>query len=125
MNIFLLVAAILGLSSVVLGSFGEHGLRPKLDEELYRNFMTALRYHQNYSIILLILALAQYLDLGQSLLSKLAIAFWIFLFATVTFSAAVYIYVLTGSKAVSFLAPVGGISLMLSWLFLIYIAIAK
>ena len=79
MNIQLLIAAIIGLSSVFIGSFAEHSLRETVDSEMIRKFMTGVRYHQNYSIILLILSLLNYLNLPVDLISKFNIAFWIFI----------------------------------------------
>jgi uncharacterized membrane protein YgdD (TMEM256/DUF423 family) len=125
MNIKLLITALIGLSSVLLGSFAEHSLRETISDEMIRKFMTGIRYHQNYSIILLFLSCLQYMNLPAKLLSKFNIAYWIFLFATVTFSGSVYLFVLTGSKAVSYIAPIGGISLMLAWLYIAYIALSK
>lgn len=125
MNIQLLIAALIGLSSVFIGSFAEHSLRDTVDAEMIRKFMTGVRYHQNYSIILLILSLVNFLNLPTELISKFNIAFWIFLFATLTFCGSVYLFVIANSKAISYIAPVGGISLMIAWLYLAYIAFTK
>ena len=42
MNLPLIITAIVGLSSVLLGSYGEHGLRPQLDPELFHKFTVGL-----------------------------------------------------------------------------------
>ena len=125
MNIHLLITALIGLSSVLLGSFAEHSLQESLSEELVRKFMVAVRYQQNYSIILLVLSLLNYFNLEAKLIKKFNLAFWIFLFAVVTFSSSIYLFVLTDVKAVSYIAPIGGISIMLAWLYLAFIAIKK
>ena len=125
MNIYLIITAIVGLSSVLLGSYAEHGLRDSVSEEMIRKFMVGIRYHQNYSIVLLILSIANYLPIKDKIASKLNTAFWIFLFATVTFCGSIYLFVINNSKLISYIAPIGGISLMLAWLYLIYIAFTK
>ena len=125
MNIQLLITALIGLSSVLLGSFAEHSLRETLSDEMVRKFMVGVRYHQNYSIVLLILSLVQYLNLPAKLNKQLKLSFWIFLFALVTFSGSVYLFVLSNSSLISYIAPIGGISLMLSWLYLAYISISR
>ena len=125
MNIQLLITAIIGLSSVLLGSYAEHNLREIVSDEMIRKFMTGIRYHQNYSIILLFLSSLNYLKLPAKLLSKFNVAFWIFLFATITFCGSVYLFVISNLKVVSYIAPVGGISLMIAWLYLSYIALSE
>jgi uncharacterized membrane protein YgdD (TMEM256/DUF423 family) len=125
MNIYLIISALVGLSSVFLGSYSEHTLRDTVSEEMIRKFMVGVRYHQNYSIILLILSLLNYLPIPEALIGKFNIAFCIFLFATITFCGSVYLFVISNSKLISYIAPIGGISLMLAWIYLVYIAFTK
>ncbi|MDA0771547.1 MAG: DUF423 domain-containing protein [Cyanobacteria bacterium] len=49
--------------------------------------------------------------------------FWIFLIALLLFCGNIYAYAISGSKSFGLIAPFGGISLMLGWAYLIYIAI--
>lgn len=123
MNIQLIITAIIGLGSVLLGSFAEHSLRETVTDEMIRKFMTGIRYHQNYSIILLFLSTLRYMNLPAKLATKFNIAFWIFLFATITFCGSIYLFVILNSKLVSYIAPIGGVSLMLGWIYLGFIAI--
>ncbi|MBT6843351.1 MAG: DUF423 domain-containing protein [Candidatus Melainabacteria bacterium] len=76
-----------------------------------------------YSIILLILACLEYTGISPEVLARFNIVFWIFLIALVLFSGSIYAYAITGSKSFGLVAPFGGISLMLGWVYLIYIAI--
>lgn len=105
-----------------MGSFAEHGLKASLDEHMFQNIQVALKYHQNYSVILLVLAIASSLKLSEALLKNIKIAFFIFLSAILCFCGSLYAYSITGIEAISFIAPVGGITMMLAWLFLIYMA---
>ena len=114
MNIALLVTALIGFSSVLLGSFAEHSLKAQLTQEFFDKFMIGLRYQQLYSVILLVLAT------NTSHIKK---AFWPFCFATVTFSSSIYAYVLLDSKIISYITPIGGIALLIAWLYLAYIAL--
>ena len=56
MRMILVVACLSGALSVVLGATGAHALDAY--PERTRSFDTALRYHQLYSVVLLILAFA-------------------------------------------------------------------
>lgn len=123
MNIYLLITAIIGLSSVALGSYGEHNLRPVTDPEMMRKFMVGLRYHQNYSIILLIISIATLANLDPAITAKLKILFLIFTIGLVCFCLSIYGLVILANKNFGWIAPIGGISLMLGWLYLAYIAI--
>lgn len=121
-NILLIIAAVFGLSSVLMGTITEHGLKQSLDEHMFNNVQVALRYHQNYAIILLVLALTPFLELKEQVQKNLNICFYIFISAITIFCGSIYAYSITGSKAISMIAPAGGISMMLAWIFLVYAA---
>ena len=110
---YVIISAVLGFSSVLVGAFGAHIAAQMLTESLYKTLQVAIDYHQFYSLFLLVLSLFN----SQSK-AGFVIPGYVFKSAIVgvlLFSGSLYVYVLTGVKALTFLTPVGGVILMIMW----------
>ena len=105
------VAAALGFLAVALGAFGAHGLK----EILTRNATTAIWekavfYHFIHAVMLYVLATRQ----------PLRCAPWLsFFVGIVIFSGSLYVLALTNLKWVGAITPVGGVSLLVGWAWLL------
>lgn len=121
MNPVLVAGAVLGLLSVVIGASAEHILQQRVEAEVWRWVMTAVRYHQVGALIVT--------ALGLSLLCGARPARWLnmsaaFLIAgTVLFSFSIYAAAMTGMLSLTYVTPIGGVSLMFGWLVLIWAGI--
>lgn len=112
---FLRLAALLGLSSIILGAMGAHGsvhdtlvAAGKLEA-----WEVAVRYHLPHSMLLYILALF----IGNG--SQSARWAWRLLFTGVLlFSGSIYLLSFFGWKILGPITPLGGLSLMIGWLLL-------
>ncbi|QIT54901.1 DUF423 domain-containing protein [Aquisalimonas sp. 2447] len=119
MNPVLIAGALLGLLSVVVGASAEHLLQARVDDEVFRWVMTAIRYHQVGALIVSALGLAL-IALGRHRVQPLLrVAGWLFVAGTVLFSFSIYGAALTGVQALTYLTPLGGVTLMLAWAVLI------
>ena len=118
-NIWMAVAAINGLFSVAAGAFGAHALRAKLGERHLEIFETAARYHMYHALALI--AAAWLLSRGGSWHATAAA--WFFLAGMVVFSGSLYALAVTGIDKLGAITPIGGVSLMLGWLFLAWTAV--
>lgn len=116
---WLIVSGILGLSGVILGAYSEHGLKPRLDDALFHSFTTGLKYHQFYSLVLLVLALACLVPSLEYIKNYLTLFAGLFCLGVLLFCGSIYASILLG-WTIKFLAPWGGVSLMLAWGMLIY-----
>ncbi len=125
MNRLLLAAAVLGFLSVAVGAAAEHALRPGLDEETWRWVTTAIRYHQVGALAALAVALAAQLGAGTAGKRRLRIAGWLFVAGTLLFSFSIYAAAMTGIETLTYLTPLGGITLMLAWLAVAWAALAR
>lgn len=102
------IAACSGALAVVLGAFGAHGLRETLSARQTTDIWeTAAFYHFIHTLALLWSA-----DRGK------AKPWWCFLFGIVIFSGSLYLLAISGWKWLGAVAPVGGASLILGWLWL-------
>ena len=114
-----IAVGILGFLSIAIGAVGEHALRGSAGPEIIRSFEVAIRYHQLHSVALLALAIG---IAANDRLAPLAKAFWLMFEGTVLFSFSIYASVFTGIKALTYITPLGGITLMLSWLMVALLA---
>ena len=107
-----LIAALCGLFAVALGAFGAHALRSTLvGWATVDTWSTASLYHLVHSAVLLCIALAW---------PKARVSFWLILAGIVLFSGSLYVYSVTGLRAVAMAAPFGGACLMAGWIALAF-----
>jgi len=106
----LALSASLGFLGVALGAFGAHGL----EETLARNgtaetWRTAVFYHLVHAVVLFVLAERRPVATGP----------WLAFFAGILiFSGSLYILSVTGLKWLGAITPLGGVSLLIGWLWL-------
>ena len=110
MNITLLIGAILGFISVAFGAYAEHGLRPGLDDEIFRHVMTAIRFNQVYALVVTGLGLALYAPMASGLHRHLGRVGYVFSLGTVLFSFSIYASAQLGMPSLTYATPVGGIT---------------
>jgi len=117
----LIIGALLGFFSVAFGAYSEHGLRPKVSDEEFRMLMTAIRYNQVHALIISALGL---ITLPSSFLNihLFRRSGFLFIVGTILFSFSIYTSVGLQIPSLLYLTPVGGITLMVSWLSLAYAA---
>ncbi|MDT8439904.1 MAG: DUF423 domain-containing protein [Wenzhouxiangellaceae bacterium] len=122
MNPILITGALLGFLSVAIGAAADHALRGSAEPAALESLMTALRYHQLGALIISMIGLALWAQPRLLSIRWLPRAGWLFVAGTVLFSFSIYASVLTGMRALTFLTPVGGVTLMAAWLALAWAA---
>ena len=117
----LIIGALLGFFSVAFGAYSEHGLRPNVSDEEFRMLMTAIRYNQVHALIISVLGL---ITLPSSFLNNQLFrrSGFLFILGTILFSFSIYSSVGLQIPSLLYLTPVGGITLMVSWMSLAYAA---
>lgn len=114
-RVILLVGAVLGLLSVMIGASAEHALRPRVDDEVFRYIMTAIRYHQIGAVVVTAIGLALLAPVPQGVQRALAVSGWLFVAGTVLFSFSIYLSALLDMPGLTMITPVGGTTLMVAW----------
>ena len=105
------ISAFLGFLAVLLGAFGAHGLEGILKENnRVETWHTAVFYHFVHTLMLVILALRTPFHKG---------AWWSFLVGILIFSGTLYALSLTNIKWLGAITPIGGLSFMVGWLWLV------
>ncbi len=114
MNKLLLCGAVLGLTSVIMGALGDHGF--DLSSAKAESFDTAIRYNMLYAVLIVALALAPPEKNGK----KPGV---IFALGVILFSFSIYASLITSIEELTYITPLGGITIMAGWVILIIKAV--
>lgn len=113
----IIISAVMGALGVALGAFGAHGLKSILSSEMLKTYNTGILYHLIHSAVLLTLSLNSKYNLIKS--------FYFFLIGIILFSFSLYTYTITGITVFAMITPIGGVSLIIGWILIIYSVIKK
>jgi len=114
-KLWLIISAVSGFTAVAIGAFGAHGLREKLSPEMLEVFKTGVFYQFIHTIVLLVLSLTSFIR------SNIASIF--FLAGIILFSFSLYLYSTTGMKFFAMITPIGGVSFLIGWLWIVVEAV--
>lgn len=118
---FLILGAANMALAVMLGAFGAHGLKNKLEPYYLDVYKTGVDYHFYHALGLLVVGLlAQWLQ--QS--GLLSTSGWLMQAGILLFSGSLYILALSGIKWLGAITPIGGTLFILAWC-LMLVAIVK
>jgi uncharacterized membrane protein YgdD (TMEM256/DUF423 family) len=116
-KIFLMITAILGALTIILGAFGAHALKEVLSSDSLKSFETAVRYQMYHVLVLLFTNTTQILTEK----TKNNISYTL-LIGVLLFSGSIYAITVGGisAKTIWFVTPIGGLFLIVSWLILLF-----
>jgi uncharacterized membrane protein YgdD (TMEM256/DUF423 family) len=116
-----LVGSLYGGLAVMLGAFGAHALKAKLDVYSLGIFETGARYQMYHALILVALGLViQSAEVQSKQTNLLNIAGRFFAIGIFIFSGSLYAIALLQIKVLGILTPIGGVFLILGWAILVY-----
>lgn len=108
-------ASLLLFFGVLLGAFGAHALRSKLDAYGMDIYKTAVLYHFVHALG--ILAVGQiFATVTQHSTPLLTAAGIFFMTGIALFSGSLYLLSITGLKWLGAITPVGGVAFLLGWI---------
>ncbi|MCF6348728.1 MAG: DUF423 domain-containing protein [Flavobacteriaceae bacterium] len=112
MNRSLSITAIFGIIAIILGAFGAHALKEKLDIDALQSFNTGVRYQMYHVIVLLFVNTYS----GFSTKTKKLISL-LFFIAIIFFSGSIYAITAGGidPKLIWFITPLGGLLFIIGW----------
>ena len=119
MPFFIIAGAINAAIAVGFGAFGAHALKDRLSEHYLAVWETAVQYQMFHAIALLVIAiLSSSALLGPS--TQLSWAGYLLLAGIVIFSGSLYVLSLSGIGVLGAITPIGGILMIVGWLWLAY-----
>jgi uncharacterized membrane protein YgdD (TMEM256/DUF423 family) len=107
------LAAMSMIVAVACGAFGAHALRDSLSVQDMAIWEKAVLYQLAHSMAALVVALVGPLYLSARRAQVLA---GMFLSSVVIFSGSLYVLVLTNTRWLGMITPLGGIGFMVTWL---------
>lgn len=128
---FLVVAALLGATGVMLGAFGAHALRDLLPPERMETYQTAVTYQMWHALALLgIATLGATANrdanaAGSKFQKRLGVSAYALALGTLIFSGSLYLLVLLDKPLLGAITPIGGVALIIGWLALVYAALTS
>ncbi|MCK0158622.1 DUF423 domain-containing protein [Cellulophaga sp. F20128] len=116
----LLTGVFFGLTSVLFGAFGAHGLEKLIDANAIASYKTAAQYQMYHALLLLVLGILPKIEKKH----KKQI-FYIFITGIFLFCFSIYLLSIDtilgfNAKSIAFATPIGGIFLILGWFLLGY-----
>jgi uncharacterized membrane protein YgdD (TMEM256/DUF423 family) len=112
-------AAIALALAVMLGAFGAHALRGRLDAYAMGVYEKAVFYHFVHALGLLVVSILPRVGvLGQTAASWVCA---LLLAGIVLFSGSLYVLAMTGVKSFGAITPLGGLSFIAAWALLAYL----
>jgi uncharacterized membrane protein YgdD (TMEM256/DUF423 family) len=109
---FTRVASVMGLLAVALGAFGAHGLKDLLAQNgTAAIWDKAVFYHFIHAVMLFLLAERKPFP---------AVAWWSFLAGILIFSGSLYLLAATNALWLGAVTPVGGVSFLFGWAWLVW-----
>jgi uncharacterized membrane protein YgdD (TMEM256/DUF423 family) len=121
--------ALLMALGVMAGAFGAHALRARISPEELAIYQTGVLYHLLHALALVviggILSSFQLSGTAQPALTgpRLSRAAWLLCFGLVVFSGSLYLMVFSGQRWLGMITPIGGLSMILGWLWLALAAV--
>ncbi|MEX0290352.1 MAG: DUF423 domain-containing protein [Flavobacteriaceae bacterium] len=109
-----------GVTAIILGAFGAHGLKENILPEALQSYKTGVQYQMYHALFLLILGVMNSLSARDKKL-----VFYLITTGVVFFSFSIYILstsAITGLNigGIGLITPIGGVLLILGWLILGY-----
>lgn len=114
------IAALMGITAIILGAFGAHALKKQLSVDQLGSFETGVKYQIYHSLFLLFLGMNTFLKEKVKKTVFLMVIFGVFFF-----SGSIYLLTtkaITGVdfKFIGIVTPIGGVLLIMAWSFLFW-----
>lgn len=109
------IAALMGMTAIILGAFGAHALKKYLSVEQLGSFETGVKYQMYHALFLLFLGMNSFVgEKAKKLVFQLVI------FGVIFFSGSIYLLSTQAISGIDFrvigiVTPIGGSLLIVAW----------
>jgi uncharacterized membrane protein YgdD (TMEM256/DUF423 family) len=110
-RVFAVTGALAALLGVALGAFGAHALSSRLEPRDLATFEIGVRYQMYHALGLLAVAWAA----TRWPTGPIYVAGWAFLVGILVFSGSLYLLVLTNTRWLGAVTPLGGAAFLVGW----------
>lgn len=116
-KIILITAAFLGVIGITLGAFAAHSLKPIITTEALQTFETGVRYQMYHAFFLLFVGNSSYISLKTKQIIYGFTVTGVLFFSVSIYGLATNSLTSFDFKTVGFITPIGGLCLIVSWVF--------
>lgn len=111
MKLWIAMGAALSGLGVMLGAFGAHALKARLEPDMLQIFETGVRYQMYHALGLFAVALAA----SHFKHGAIHASGWLLVAGVVIFSGSLYILSLSGVRWLGAITPIGGVCFIAGW----------
>ncbi|GAK12038.1 DUF423 domain-containing protein [Geomicrobium sp. JCM 19039] len=116
------VGALFAALAVAIGAFGAHGLEGIVSSSMLENYETGVQYHMFHALGIIAVGL---FATNQEMNGKLQAAALFMSVGIVIFSGSLYVMALTNMTWLGAITPIGGVSFIAGWVFLLVAALKR
>lgn len=115
-----ILGAVFGVTAVIIGAFGAHGLEGKIDADSISSFETGVKYQMYHALLLLILGFNLQPDA-----KFIKAIFYLLLLGILFFSVSIYVLATNtltpffDFTKIGFITPIGGTLLIAGWILVV------
>ncbi len=115
MKLFLTAGAISGALAVLLGAFGAHLLKKMIAPDMLEVYQTGIHYQFYHTFALMGVGILMNFKPTKTL----KWSGYLFIAGIIIFSGFLYLLAISGIKSLGMIVPIGGLTLVLAWIFLL------
>jgi len=112
-RLFLLLGSANAMFAVIIGAFGAHALKARLDESLMKIYQTGVEYHFYHSLGLILIGI---IAMNISANIWLKTSGWMMFIGIILFSGSLYSLSIFNLRWLGIITPFGGMLFVLAWL---------
>ena len=112
MKSFIVIGVIAMALGVVLGAFGAHGLKARLEPSLLAAYQTGVEYHLYHGLGLILVGVLGFHFPGAA---GLQWGGWLLLAGMLLFSGSLYLMASSGVRWLGAITPFGGMAFIVGW----------
>ncbi|NIJ45202.1 uncharacterized membrane protein YgdD (TMEM256/DUF423 family) [Wenyingzhuangia heitensis] len=118
-NLAFIFGGLFGASAIILGAFGSHLLKKKWSKEILDSFEIGVKYQMYHALFLILLQISLPFNNTTSNLAVICTIIGVFLFSGSIYGICILKSRKLPVKFIGPLTPLGGLCLLLAWLFFI------
>ena len=112
-KLFLLLGSANAMLAVILGAFGAHALKTRLDESLLKIYHTGVEYHCYHALGLILVGIIA-MNIPTNIWLKSS--GWMMFAGIILFSGSLYFLSILNIRWLGMITPLGGLLFILAWL---------
>jgi uncharacterized membrane protein YgdD (TMEM256/DUF423 family) len=112
-KLFLMLGSANAMLAVILGAFGAHALKARLDESLLKVYHTGVEYHFYHALGLILIGI---IAMNIPANTWIKSSGWMMFSGIILFSGSLYLLSILNIRWLGMITPIGGLLFIFAWL---------